>query len=49
MEIYILLSLVIFVFGALIFYQFLKIDKFKFELKLQNERFLNLQIKFDEK
>ncbi|MBK3503716.1 DNA recombination protein RmuC [Campylobacter fetus subsp. venerealis] len=48
MEIYILLSLVIFVFGALIFYQFLKIDKFKFELKLQNERFLNLQIKFDE-
>lgn len=48
MEIYILLSAVISALLVLVLYQFFNANKLKFELKLQNERFLNLQIKLDE-
>ncbi|OCR94117.1 DNA recombination protein RmuC [Campylobacter fetus] len=48
MEIYLLLSAVIFVLLVLILYQFFKTNKLKFELRLQNERFLNLQNKFNQ-
>ncbi|AVK81267.1 DNA recombination protein RmuC [Campylobacter fetus] len=48
MEIYILLSAVISALLVLILYQFFKTNKLKFELRLQNERFLNLQNKFNQ-